>query len=236
MTKTQVKENVNNAAKSIALVIRKIVKAITNIMFICLLVYFLSSTGIVNSFVNKMFSEEENVDSIKNRFFAPETNITNYDIETKLIELGELVTLEKDVSGVERISNSRQLLGFDIFGTEKSMEVHYVGIVKAGIDTDRISVDLNEKSRTIMVYLPEARICDCYYAEQTITDEQNNIFNPIEADDVSNALAPILDDIETAAIEDGLLEDAYENAEEKIQALFEEFASEGYSVEFSQKG
>ena len=106
--------------------------------------------------------------------------------------------------------------------TEKFFLVKYNGYLKAGVDFDKILVDVDDDK--VRVSIPRARIFDIVIDENSITvyNESDNAFNPIKISDYNQALAKEKETMRRDAIKQGILKDANQHAELAIKSILKE--------------
>ena len=104
-------------------------------------------------------------------------------VQAKISQIGELTTCE----GRYEVTKGREFTRYlfenvPIFGTTNAVELSCSGIVKAGYDLDKITVSIDEGSKTIFITLPDMQINsnEILWDETMICREKNNLFNPID--------------------------------------------------------
>ena len=159
-------------------------------------------------------------------------------IESKIESIGELATVEYLYTDAGKFEDPKQLFGMDIPFTTKSFIAKWDGIIKAGIDVEQISVEVNEKDLEIVICIPKAEILSHEIDNGSIEtlDEKDGLFNPVKIEDVREFDAVSKDAMEERAIENGILDKAYENAKEIIEKLVDnEIVKElGYKIVFKE--
>lgn len=150
--------------------------------------------------------------------------ITVDEVEAHLQDIGELSTH----SGNYTITKGKEFLrywldDYPIWGTSNSVTLTCSGIVKVGYDINNINVVVDSDSYKIYITLPKAKLNDNYIIWDTVVcTEENNILNPIDFAQYQS----MIEEIEA----DGLAEvesmGIYEEAEEHMKWLVEEFLSD----------
>ncbi len=148
-----------------------------------------------------------------------------YDSTTvfsKISHIQELSTVKYNYTGVIGYKDAVKIFKMNIPLTEKYFLVKYNGYLKAGVDFDRIVVNVEEEK--IHVSIPRARIFDIVIDENSITvyNESDNAFNPIKISDYNQALSKEKETMRRDAIKQGILKDANQHAEIAIKSLLEE--------------
>lgn len=138
--------------------------------------------------------------------------ITTDLIGQQISDIQELATVEYRYTNMGRFENRLDFYGWQVPLTRKSFIISYDGIIKAGVDLNGISINMN--GTAIAVALPKAEILSHEIPEDTIQvfDETRNIFNPIQIEDYTNFTKDQKLEVETKAIENGLLGQASERA------------------------
>ncbi len=142
--------------------------------------------------------------------------IQRVQIEEKLELISELATSSFEYTNQKTISNTRQLLGFDIPGTTNTVELIYSGIIKVGYDVSQIACKADEEKLQLVFTLPEAQVLDNYIILDTMQcNDRNNIFNPIGSDKIAQYFA----DIQAEELEAAEARGIYEDAEEQLKSI-----------------
>ena len=148
-------------------------------------------------------------------------------VEQKLEKVAELSTYSYVYSGYEEIKDARQLFGWNVPLTTHEINITYNGIIKAGYDFDKIDIRVDGVMKKIHITFPRDMIVDNILNEEdVVVSSKNNVFNPIDADEVTKFLAEIKAETLKKAEEEGLYQMARENAERVIEnflSVFEEY-------------
>ena len=137
--------------------------------------------------------------------------ISAIEIKHELEAIGELATSKYTYIGQAFIKDYRTLFGWDIPLTSHTIDITYSGVIKVGYDVDEIGVEVKE--HTIYIDLPAPRVLD-NYIDDYYTDEDNNIFNPIETDEVTAKLKEV-----KAAELEKCRDEAYSKEEKEVKKL-----------------
>ena len=163
--------------------------------------------------------------------------ISTDEIESSMEKIGELATIEYIYTDAGKFEDSNKFKDFKIPFTRKSFIVKWSGTIKAGISLEDVKTEIDEDNKTITVYVPESEILSHTHDPDgfEILDESNNIFNPIEVDDVNTFTVENDSFTEQRAIEKGLLEKADENARTIIEnsLMSNPIISQNYKIEFA---
>lgn len=146
-------------------------------------------------------------------------------ITSEIQDIGELASIEYLYTDAGKFEDSAELFGKEIpFSfTTKSFIAKWDGVIKAGINVDEITVEVDHADREIIVHMPDAKILSHELDEESIQtlDEKNGLFNSIKVDDIREFDAISKEAMEQRAIENGLLDKAYENAKAIIYKLID---------------
>ena len=166
---------------------------------------------------------------------SEKTQVSSETVEMELKNIGELATHAGYYTNVQVIKSSRQIFGVDIPLTQSQFIFSYDGVVKAGVDFADIEIGVDEGRGQIVVTLPEVKVLsnEIDLDSLEIYDESNNIFHPLNIDDINVSLIEMQEESEAKAIENGLLENARENAEALLRGMLAGFYdAQRYAIEF----
>ncbi len=153
-------------------------------------------------------------------------------------DIGELATQAAYTTIVEDTDVSRELFGVSIPFTQSQLIYSYDVIVKAGLDFDQVKWTVNEGE--IRVSMPEIRILgsELQFDSFKTYYEKESIFRPVKMEENNQAIQKMVKKAENTAVENGLLDNARENAELIIKGfIYQNFDSEEYQVTFAyEKG
>ena len=168
--------------------------------------------------------------------FSEKTQVSSETVEMELKNIGELATHAGYYTNVQVIKSARQIFGVDIPLTQSQFIFSYDGVVKAGVDFADIEIGVDEGRGQIVVTLPEIKVLsnEIDLDSLEIYDESNNIFHPLNIDDINVSLIEMQEESEQKAIEDGLLESARDNAEALLRGMLAGFYdTQRYTIEFA---
>jgi hypothetical protein len=147
--------------------------------------------------------------------------------------LSELVTVKYVIEKVEVLEVPSENIVGQMLGSENRMLILAHGIVKAGIDLQRVTpADVRINGTRVSIKLPNPQITDAYLDEtQTkVIDRKTGLLAPsaknLEQDTRRNAL----DSIRRAARQTGILDEADQRARAQLLSLFQQMGFE--TVEF----
>lgn len=135
-------------------------------------------------------------------------------------DIGELATQTAYCTEVNVTDASRELFGMKIPFTQSKYIYSYDIEIKAGFDFTEIEWDVN--GLTIEVRLPEAKILSSEVDQDSLEvyHEDESIFRQISLEENNEAVAKLRETAVNDAIENGLLENARENAESILTSFF----------------
>ena len=158
-------------------------------------------------------------------------NVVNVEIQ----EIGELATLEYLYTDAGKFEDPKQLFGKDVPFTTKSFIAKWDGIIKAGVDISQVTAEVDSNSKEVVVHIPKAEILSHEIDSESVEtlDQKNGLFNPVSVEDVREFDAESKEKMENRAIENGILDKAFENAESIIEKLIDPMIQEfEYTVRF----
>lgn len=157
--------------------------------------------------------------------------LSDTTVYEKLQDIGELATYSYEYQNVREFKSSKQLFGYNIPGTSHIIQLKYNGVIKAGYEVAGIVIHVDNDSNIIYVTLPEVQILDNYIDTDNLTyAEQNNIFNPISGEEVTEGLDLIKQEELEKAEQSGIYELAEGSAKALINGLLSDFTE--YTVNF----
>ena len=157
-----------------------------------------------------------------------EAKVSTSVITEQLQNMSDLTTSQLQYRGLVRYEK-----GNIAFINKKSYTMLYDAIVKAGIDMEKVSVDVSKNK--IKVFLPKATVQDIVINSDTIEfyDEKNSLFNWEEKQDTVTALQLAKEDAKERIDESQLLKQAEGQAELLIRNLLLPITNEDYTLEIT---
>lgn len=159
---------------------------------------------------------------VKNNFVPKEeTLISSETVESSLKEAKELTTLKYHYKNIASFENSQEFQGFKLPFTTKRFLYTYSGVIHAGVDLDKVKVDVNNEDKSISVSLPKSKILSHDIDEKSVMfyDEKNSIFNPLDLEDYSNFRKEEEAKVEKEAVDKGLLTEADEQSKKAVEDI-----------------
>lgn len=155
-------------------------------------------------------------------------------VMTRITHIGELALVKHNYTGVIGFKDYKKFLRINVPLTDKYFLLKYNGYIKAGVDFERIKVNV-ENDSTLHVSLPKPRILDIVIDEKSIEvyNESENAFNPIKISDYNEALIREKNVMASDAIKQGILTDATSQAKLVLTTLLREM---GFThIEFTEE-
>lgn len=151
-------------------------------------------------------------------------------LENQMVEMSELVSVTYAYTNMAKYESAKELYGVKLPLTTNGFILTYDGVIQAGVDLKKASVELN--GTQVNVTLPEAVILSHEIDEDSVEiyDETTSIFNPFTVEDYTAFYKGQKEEMEKKAQEKGLLKDAASQAEENIKMLLESSLPDGYEV------
>lgn len=149
-----------------------------------------------------------------------------YDSSTvmrRISYMQELALVKHNYTGVIGFKDYMKILNINVPLTEKYFLLKYNGYIKAGVDFNRIKVNV-ENDSTVHVSIPKPRILDTVIDEKSVEvyNESENAFNPIKISDYNEALAREKEVMINDAIAQGIYTDATNQAKIAITSLLKD--------------
>jgi len=149
-----------------------------------------------------------------------------YDSSTVMSRISymqELALVKHNYTGVIGFKDYMKILNINVPLTEKYFLLKYNGYIKAGVDFNRIKVNV-ENDSTVHVSIPKPRILDTVIDEKSVEvyNESENAFNPIKISDYNEALAREKEVMINDAIAQGIYTDATDQAKIAITSLLKD--------------
>lgn len=142
---------------------------------------------------------------------------------TQVQALSELVTVKYVIEKVEVHEVPSENFVGQMIGSQNRMLLLAHGIVKAGIDLEKLTAtDIRVSGRQVTITLPRARITDAYLDETKtrVIDRSTGLLAPSSKDLEQATRRNALDNIQRAARTTGILNEADQRARAQLTAFF----------------
>lgn len=145
--------------------------------------------------------------------FTPKTETNIAVVMNQLSFCQELVTAKYRYSDIISIKKTMAL--------SKSLSIiKYTGIIRIGIaDITQSDFEIYNEGKGLRIKLPDVEILGNEITNQEVFDESHSIFIPITLDDVFTEIERAKDKTLEELVDDGVLEEARENAKKVIQQI-----------------
>lgn len=157
-------------------------------------------------------------------------------IKEKLKAAAELNTGNYLCTAVITKADSKKFKKWKIPLTEKSFTVQYDAIVKAGIK-DLTKADVRRQGKDIIIKLPKVEITGVSIDNNSFKklDESNNVFNPINIEDLNNAQKDLKEKVTVQAKKKGVLKVAKNNAVTLLTGMLSSGGNNDYKIKIEWK-
>ncbi len=184
---------------------------------------------VLNDRIEELINNENVVDPVTPQIVLDTVN-------SEIQNIGELATIEYDFTNSARFSDSVSIGKWNLPFTEKSFIAKWDGRIKAGIILERVTTELDENQKRIIICVPAAEILsyETFYDTVEMLDERDGMFNKLKIEDKVSFDEATAEDMKNRAIENGILEKAQKNAETIITKILmaNPLIADNYTVEF----
>ena len=158
-----------------------------------------------------------------NKYLSLDNKTTSLGFEN----ISEFATQAAYCTTVNTEEAARNIWGIEIPFTQSKYIYSYDSIIKAGFDFSQITWSVNEEKQIIRVTLPPVR---------KLYHEAESIFRQVTLDEHNAALTQMKKTAEQSAINNGLFEDAIQNAKTLLYGFFsQQYDLSQYQLEFSEQ-
>lgn len=161
-------------------------------------------------------SNDENNNPIEKKY-----TVTSEFLEKNLKNIGRLSAVEISYNGVITAESGKYAVL-----TQKGYSMYYIGTVTAGIDTEKITIDINESE--VVITVPKAEVQSLKVDTDSIVfaDVKKALFNWTTLEDGIDGIKIAEKELKLQAHEDDILTKADERAEDIIRSLLEDIVKE----------
>lgn len=148
-------------------------------------------------------------------------SVTSEFLEKNLKNVGKLSAVEISYNGVITAESGKYAIL-----TQKGYSMYYIGTVTAGIDTEKIIIDINENE--VVVTIPKAEVQNLKVDTDSIVfaDVKKALFNWTTLEDGIDGIKIAEKELNLQAYEDDIITKADERAEDIIRSLLEDIVKE----------
>ena len=162
------------------------------------------------------------VEKLVEKLVEVKKEVTAEEIRSGLNDMGVLLTQEYYFTDVLHYSSIKTLFHIELGITESSYLASYDGVVSAGVDFTRISVQKDANGFTVSMPHAEVVAVDIAPESFTLYSEKTGLGNPVSIEDFNASVVELERSAREKALDRGLLDKADENA----RALIRNFISE----------
>lgn len=157
-------------------------------------------------------------------------SISEVTLKAQLAPIAELNSYEYEYTTIGKFESYTDFYGWKVPFTTSKFIVTYEGIIKAGFNFDDLKISVNGKN--IDIIIPQISITshEIFYDTLEVYDEQKSIFNPISISDFNGFYADNAKQMETKAINAGLLAKAKTNSIGILENFLMTIVGEGYTI------
>lgn len=210
------------------------------LLIVALVIVFLkgysNATEKYENIVKEMQSQIDELSDQTAVYTVATKEVTIDLINSEIKDIGELATVEYLYTDAGKFEDAKQLFGKDFAPTTKSFIAKWDGNIKAGVKVDKIITEVNDANKEIIIHMPKAEILSHEIIEDSIEtlDEKDGLFNSVTVEDVRNFDAISKEAMEVRAIENGLLDKAFNNAKVIIEQIVNNdvVQEQGYKIKF----
>ncbi len=147
--------------------------------------------------------------------------ITSDLLGEQLRAVQELTTVVYYYTNMGRFENQVDFYGWKVPFTSKSFIVSYDGVIKAGVNLEDVTVEVDEPGASVTVTLPDSQILSHEIPEDSLEvfDENDTPFNRITLEDYAGFTGDEKGKMEQRAIDNGLLTSADEKARQAVESF-----------------
>lgn len=147
--------------------------------------------------------------------------VTSEFLEKNLKNVGKLSAVEISYNGVITAESGKYAVL-----TQKGYSMYYIGTVTAGIDTEKITIDINENEVTVTVPKAEVQSLKVDTDSIVFADVKKALFNWTTLEDGIDGIKIAEKELNLQAYEDDIVTKADERAEDIIRSLLEDIVKE----------
>ncbi|MCQ2438550.1 MAG: DUF4230 domain-containing protein [Oscillospiraceae bacterium] len=155
----------------------------------------------------------------------------------EIAEIGELAAVEYRYTNVGAMDSSVQFLNYTVPLTQKTVVVTMDGVIKVGVDVEKILISADEEKKVITLTIPEARLLSNELDEKSVQiyNESTGLFNRETFADGSAIREQIKASAVRNAEANGIYELARSRTEGILRAMLESVPGlkESYTIRFA---
>lgn len=148
----------------------------------------------------------------------------------------ELITTEYIYTDADVFENYKQIIGLTLPFTTNKTVFTYSGVIKIGIDFDKIKIDVNEDSKVISVSLPPVQVVSNEIDTSSFKyyDVSSSVFNQTDMEDVTELITQLKQNKKEKILSDEtILLQAEQNCQEVLLGFLKTAQNVGdYTIKF----
>lgn len=150
----------------------------------------------------------------------------------RIVAQDELVCASQQYSITDKATSAASFFDIcDIPFTESSFWYRYVGTIKVGVDMKNATYSTSGNTITIELDQPYIISNTPDMEKSGVLEENNNIFNPIQIENVDEFQRQCIEQSEADIMEGGIMDEARMNAEQNISDMFTAALGDAYTIE-----
>mgnify|MGYP001389428986 CR=1 FL=1 len=167
---------------------------------------------------------------LSNRSTDEELGYDRTAVLNRVVPIQELALVKYNYSGVIGFKDFLKIMKINVPLTEKSFLLKYNGHIKAGVDFEKMKIEVSNKD--IHISLPRATILETAIDEKSIKvyNESMNAFNPLTMADYNKAIMNEKENMISGAISQGILKDAAKQAEMVLTTIMKDMGFENITI------
>lgn len=194
------------------------------IILIIVAIFIKGYSSAKEKYENIISELEEEIDRLSDPVAVYEEASKEVDIRlinSEIQDIGELATIEYIYTDAGKFEDPKQVFGKNIPFTTKSFIAKWDGTIKVGVDIRKVSAEVDEDNKKIIVHIPKAEILSHEIDSNSIEtlDQKDGLFNPVKVEDVREFDEESKKAMETRVIENGILDKAFDSAKTIIEKL-----------------
>lgn len=184
--------------------------------------------GAIAFFVSMPFIVESKVQKQLDSLVTKEATLTSEVLMSKLESSSELVTSKMNMVGVVEYDDA----GVPVLSKGDFVMI-YKATVKAGIDVKKVQFAIDDQSRIVYIYVPDAQVLDVKVLPDSVKyyNKGYALFNNDSHEDAVKAQQQAEDDAKKEALETGIIDVADSQSETLVKGILSS-VTDGYEMKF----
>lgn len=150
----------------------------------------------------------------------------------RIVAQDELVCASQQYNITDKATSAASFFDIcDIPFTKNSFWYRYIGTIKVGVDMKNATYSTSGNTITIELDQPYIISNTPDMEKSGVIEENNNIFNPIQVENVDEFQRQCIERSEADIMEGGIMDEARMNAEQNISDMFTAALGDAYTIE-----